>query len=188
MLRYTILLFSLPNYTGRIGLSEDKVEIVGAMVNLGMAVGRPVLGYYGDSVGSVNMATGATLFGSLLCFVWMFAKSYGVLALAAILAGSVCGTFWAVSSPSSCTLSVQTLTFIDSCSSGQRICGLERAALCPFYCLDLSGDSLLFAEPIALSLGGHAEHASVSVQSFTGAMFFAGTLCLLLLRNWKVSR
>jgi MFS family permease len=90
MLGYTILLFSLPNYASRIGLSEDKVPIVGAMVNLGMAVGRLVVGYYGDSVGSINMATGATLFGSLVCFfVWMFAKSYGVLVLAAILAGRV---------------------------------------------------------------------------------------------------
>jgi MFS family permease len=99
MMGYTILLFSLPDYAARIGLGLQQVAVVGALVNLGMAVGRPIVGYYSDSVGGINMAAGATFFGSLVCFfVWMFAKSYGVLVLAAILGGSVCGTFWAVSS------------------------------------------------------------------------------------------
>lgn len=100
VLGYTILLFSLPNFARSIGLSADQASIVGAMVNFGMAVGRPIVGFYSDSVGSINMATGATFFGSLVCyFVWMFADSYGVLILAAILGGSVCGTFWATIPP-----------------------------------------------------------------------------------------
>jgi MFS family permease len=96
MLGYTILLFSLPNFAIYIGLLQQQESIVGAMVNLGMAVGRPMVGYYSDTVGGVNMAAGAIFFGSLVCYlVWMFADSYGVLILAAILGGSVCGTFWA---------------------------------------------------------------------------------------------
>jgi MFS family permease len=100
MLGYTILLFSLPTFARNIGLSADQASIVGAMVNLGMAVGRPIIGFYSDSVGGINMAAGATFFGSLVCwFVWMFADSYGVLILTAILGGSVCGTFWATVPP-----------------------------------------------------------------------------------------
>jgi hypothetical protein len=58
------------------------------MVNLGTAVGRPIVGFYSDSVGSINMAADTTLFGSLVCFlVWIFAESYGVLILAVILGG-----------------------------------------------------------------------------------------------------
>lgn len=100
VLGYTILLFSLPNFARRIGLSADQAAIVGAMVHLGMAIGRPIIGFYSSSVGGINMATGATLFGALVCyFVWTFADSYGVLILTAILGGSVCGTFWATIPP-----------------------------------------------------------------------------------------
>ena len=100
MLGYTILLFSLPNFARNIGLSADQASIVGAMVNLGMAVGRPLVGFYSDSIGGINIAAGATFFGSLVCYVvWMFANSYGVLILAAVLGGSVCGTFWATIPP-----------------------------------------------------------------------------------------
>lgn len=100
MLGYTILLFSLPNFARGIGLSSDQASIIGAMVNLGMAVGRPIVGFYSDSIGGINMAMGATFFGSLVCyFVWMFADSYGILILAAVLGGSVCGTFWATIPP-----------------------------------------------------------------------------------------
>jgi MFS family permease len=90
MMGYTILLFSLPDYAARIGLGLQQVAVVGAMVNLGMAVGRPIVGYYSDSVGGINMAAEASFFGSLVCFfVWMFAKSYGVLVLAALLGKSL---------------------------------------------------------------------------------------------------
>jgi predicted MFS family arabinose efflux permease len=94
MLGYTILLFSLPNFATTARLSQYQAAIVGAVVNLGMAVGRPIVGFYSDSVGGINMAAGATFFGSLVCFlVWIFADSYGVLILEAILGGSVCDTF-----------------------------------------------------------------------------------------------
>lgn len=38
MVGYTILLFSLPNFATAIGLLQYEAAIVGAMVNLGMAV------------------------------------------------------------------------------------------------------------------------------------------------------
>jgi predicted MFS family arabinose efflux permease len=41
------------------------------------------------------MAGFTTALCSLLCFaVWMPAHTYGVLVLFAVLAGTVCGTFW----------------------------------------------------------------------------------------------
>jgi MFS family permease len=136
MLGYTILLFSLPNFTTTIGLSQYQVAIVGAMVNLGMAVGRPIVGFYSDSVGGINMAAGAIFFGSLVCFlVWMFAESYGVLILAATLGGSVCGTFWATIPPLT-----DNAVGMKELPSGLSIIWTSVVIPC------------LFAEPIALSL------------------------------------
>ncbi|TAQ89520.1 hypothetical protein B7494_g2188 [Chlorociboria aeruginascens] len=171
MLGYTILLFSLPSYATNIGLSSQQAAIVGAMVNLGMAAGRPVVGFYSDRIGSVNMAGGATFFGSLICFlVWMFAESYGLLVLTALLGGSVCGTFWATIAP----LTSQVIG-LKELPSGLSIIWTLVVIPC------------LFAEPIAISLQGHATN-SKSVQIFTGAMFLAGAISLLFLRYWKVKR
>jgi MFS family permease len=172
MLGYTILLFSLPNFATTIGLSQYQAAFVGAMVNLGMAVGRPVVGFYSDSIGGINMAAGVTFFGSLVCFfVWMFADSYGVLILAAILGGSVCGTFWATIPPlTSNAVGMKELP------SGLSIVWTSVVIPC------------LFAEPIALSLEGQSNTSNKNVQIFAGAMFLGGAISLLFLRGLKVKR
>jgi MFS family permease len=142
------------------------------MVNLGMAIGRPIVGFYSDIVGGINMAAGATFFGSLVCYlVWMFANSYGVLILAAILGGSVCGTFWATIPPlTSNAVGMKELP------SGLSIIWTSVVIPC------------LFAEPIALSLEGHSDTSNKSVQIFAGSMFLGGTISLLFLRGSKAER
>jgi MFS family permease len=100
MLAYVVLLFSLPNYARTIGLTSKQGSIVGAVLNLGQAMGRPPIGYFSDSFGRLNMASTMTFLAGLFSLViWMFAKSFGVLIFFAIIGGTVAGTFWAVAAP-----------------------------------------------------------------------------------------
>lgn len=100
MLAYVVLLFSLPNYAHTIGLTSTQGSIVGAILNLGQAMGRPWIGYYSDAFGRLNMAATMTLLAGLFSLViWVFATSFGVLIFFAIIGGSVAGTFWAVVAP-----------------------------------------------------------------------------------------
>ena len=97
---YIVLLFSLPNYARRIGLDAQQGSIVAALLNLSIFVSRPLVGHLSDALGRINMAALTTGFCGTICFViWIFAKSFGLLCLFAILAGTVCGTFWVSVAP-----------------------------------------------------------------------------------------
>jgi MFS family permease len=100
MLGYVVLLFSLPSYARTIGLSAQQASVVGAILNLGQALGRPPIGYFSDSIGRLNMASSMTfLVGLFSLLIWMFAKSFGVLIFFALLGGTVAGTYWATVAP-----------------------------------------------------------------------------------------
>ncbi|KAK5166724.1 uncharacterized protein LTR77_008268 [Saxophila tyrrhenica] len=57
-LGYIVLLYSLPNYAQSIGLSAQQGSVVGAVLNLGLAFGRPAVGFLSDSFGRIDVATG----------------------------------------------------------------------------------------------------------------------------------
>jgi MFS family permease len=100
MLGYIVLLFSLPNYARTVGLSAQQGSVVGAVLNLGQALGRPPIGYFSDSMGRLNMAASMTFLVGVFCLlIWMFAKSFGVLVFFALVVGCVAGTFWATVAP-----------------------------------------------------------------------------------------
>lgn len=95
-----VLLFSLPNYANYIGLTPSQGAVVGAVLNLGQGVGRPIVGFASDKTGKMNGAGFFTFLTGLFCLVvWIFAKSYGVLIFFALIVGLVCGTFWATIAP-----------------------------------------------------------------------------------------
>lgn len=97
---YIVLLFSLPNYATSIGLSAQQGSIIGAVLNLGQGVGRPFVGIFSDKAGRINLAGFCTFIGGLFCFfIWIFAKSFGVLVFFAIIVGTVAGTFWTTIAP-----------------------------------------------------------------------------------------
>ena len=100
MMGYITLLFSLPNYAVSIGLNARQGSIIGAVLNLGQGLGRPVVGVFSDKAGRINLAGACTFIGGLFCFViWIFAKSFGVLIFFAIAVGTVAGTFWTTIAP-----------------------------------------------------------------------------------------
>lgn len=100
MLGYIVLLFSLPNYALNIGLTAKQGSVVGALLNLGQGLGRPVVGYFSDSAGRINIAGFLTFLCGLMCLViWTFAKTYGVLIFFSLLVGTLAGTFWCTIGP-----------------------------------------------------------------------------------------
>lgn len=100
MLGYIVLLFSLPNYALSIGLTAQQGSIIGALLNLGQGLGRPVVGIFSDRAGRINIAGFLSFLCGIFCFViWIFAKSFGVLIFFALIVGTVAGTFWTTIAP-----------------------------------------------------------------------------------------
>ena len=94
-LGYIILLYSLPHYAASIGLTPKQGSVIGAVLNLGLGLARPVIGYLSDRWGRIHMAALMTALCGLWCLaIWVPAHSYGVLLLFALLAGTVCGNYW----------------------------------------------------------------------------------------------
>lgn len=100
MMGYVVLLFSLPNYAVSLGLSARKGSEIGALLNLGQGIGRPIVGILSDRAGRINLAGLCTFVAGFLSLVmWTFAKSYGIVIFFAILVGTVAGTFWTAIAP-----------------------------------------------------------------------------------------
>lgn len=97
---YIVLLFSLPNYASSIGLSPYQGSIIGALLNGGQAIGRPLIGIFSDRVGRINIAAFLTAFCGVCCLViWTFSKSFGVLIFFSLLGGTMAGTIWTTIAP-----------------------------------------------------------------------------------------
>ena len=97
-LGYTFILFSMPDYGVDIGLDIKQAALAGALVNLGMGIGRPIVGFLSDIVGVIDMSGYATcLCGLLSLLFWPWAKSYAGVLVFSFLGGTVCGTFFTVS-------------------------------------------------------------------------------------------
>jgi hypothetical protein len=45
------------HYAISIGLTPQQGSVVGALLSLGLCVGRPAVGYFSDALGRINMAT-----------------------------------------------------------------------------------------------------------------------------------
>lgn len=68
-------------------------------LNIGTAVGRPIIGVASDRFSRIDVAGILTFVCGLLCFVfWIPTQSFALLVVFAVLAGAVLGVFWMVSS------------------------------------------------------------------------------------------
>ncbi|KIX99828.1 uncharacterized protein Z520_04464 [Fonsecaea multimorphosa CBS 102226] len=169
-LGYIVLLYSLPNYATSIGLTAGQGSVVGAVLSLGLGVGRPVIGYYSDAFGRINMATIMTAVCGVLCLaLWVPAKTYGVLIAFALTAGCVCGIFW------------NTVTPVTA-----EVVGLKRLpSSFGVICLSLVVPTT-FAEPIALEMVSASGY--LSSQIFVGCMFLLAAASTWVLRSWKINQ
>ncbi|KAI5457175.1 major facilitator superfamily domain-containing protein [Mariannaea sp. PMI_226] len=174
-LGYITLLYSIPSFASSIGLTPTQGSIGNAMLNLGLGLGRPFLGYLSDSLGRINMALLMTALCAILCFgMWIPAHSFGTVVAFSLLAGLVCGTFWATITP----------VLVE-------IVGMQKlASTFSVVCLSLVLPTT-FAESAAMQLVvADAEDdrtgSYIKTQLFVGCMFLAGATSLWLLRAWKM--
>ncbi|KAL7946315.1 major facilitator superfamily domain-containing protein [Trichoderma barbatum] len=162
---YTCVLFSLPDNAVRIGLTAHQGSILGALANLGMAIGRPIVGYFSDRVGRLNMVISATIIAGIWCLcLWTSGTSYSVLLAFSIIGGTTIGTCWAVSS---------------------RLCSISRRNKTntkPHRCLWVFATCTLVYLAMALGLRRTQAPIYLDVQIFSGCMFIGAALFLVPLR------
>ncbi|KAI0378267.1 MFS transporter, MCP family, solute carrier family 16, member 6 [Hypomontagnella monticulosa] len=100
MFGYITLMFSLSDYALATGRSGQDSATVAALLNLGAAVGRPMIGYLSDRYGRVEVAGLLTAICGVLVFVlWLPISVYSILLIFALIDGSILGVFWAVIGP-----------------------------------------------------------------------------------------
>ncbi|KAF3054772.1 putative transporter MCH2 [Trichoderma lentiforme] len=166
---YTCVLFSLPDNAVRIGLTAHQGSILGALANLGMAIGRPIVGYFSDRVGRLNMVIGATTLGGIWCLcLWTSGTSYSILLAFSILGGTTIGTCWAMVGP------------MLADAFGMK---LLPSALSIVW--TISAVPSAFAEAMALGLRRSHSPVYLDVQIFAGCMFIGAALFLLPMRFKK---
>lgn len=171
MIGYTILQFTLPDYAQSVGLSASEASVVAAVLSLGQAIGRPLVGYFSDSFGKTNMAGLMTLLAGVMTFViWTFSKTLASLIACALLLGLVFGTFWSTITP----VGIDVLGMKD----------LPNALALVWLLLTIPATA---SEPIALALRGSG-YNYLNTQLFTGAMYCAAALSMWALRSWKYCR
>ncbi|KAH8653097.1 major facilitator superfamily domain-containing protein [Tricladium varicosporioides] len=100
MFGYITLMFSLSDYALAIGRSDSDSATVAAILNLGCACGRPLIGYASDRWGRVEVAGVLTFATGFLVFVlWVPATIFSVLLVFAFISGGILGIFWAAIGP-----------------------------------------------------------------------------------------
>lgn len=169
VLGYFILIYSLANYGVQIGLTSSQASLVSGIFNLSQAVGRPLIGYFSDTVGRIKMA-GVTSFaaGVIALAVWVNAQSYGLLMFFAVADGLFAGGFWALIAPL-----VAEILGLDQVSHGMNIVWLSIVI------------PATFSEPIALAITS-TTGKYLGAQLFTGFMYVGASAFLGAL--WLVCR
>lgn len=97
MFGYITLMFSLSDYALAIGRSDRDSATIAAVLNLGAALGRPIIGYASDRLGRLEVAGVLTFTCGILVFaMWIPASAYGTLIAFSLISGAILGVFWAV--------------------------------------------------------------------------------------------
>ncbi|KAF5565964.1 transporter MCH2 [Fusarium phyllophilum] len=100
MFGYIVLLFSLSEFAFAIGLSHKQATDVVGFLNVGTAVGRPLISLVSDRFSRVATAFVLTLLCGLTCFVlWLPAKSFGLTLFFSTVCGAILGVFWMTIGP-----------------------------------------------------------------------------------------
>ncbi|KAA8911064.1 hypothetical protein TRICI_003945 [Trichomonascus ciferrii] len=171
MLGYFILIFSLANFANFIGLNSSQASLSSALFNLAQAIGRPLIGYFSDTTGRINMASSMTFVAGVLALViWTNTSNYGVLLFFSFIEGLFAGNFWATIAPL-----VAEVLGLPNVASGLNLMWLTLSIPCTF------------AEAIALEIST-STNSYLGTQLFTGFTYIAAAAFLLILRGWKIQQ
>lgn len=171
MLGYVVLIFTLADYAQASGLSAHQGSITSAMLNLGQCIGRPLTGWVSMRLGRMNIAAAFTFLTGFFCLVmWTQTTNAAGIYRFAILAGMVGGTFWAT----------VYAVLVDIVGISDLPSSLSLTWVILFI-------PCTVAEPIALSLRDSIQdHAPyLPVQLFTGFMYVAAAMSLLVVKFWS---
>lgn len=127
MLGYIVTIYSLGAFAVSIGLSQQQAGNVIAVLNAGIAVGRPFVGVLSDRLGRITVACVVT--GSNFVFAlafWIPISSYAPLMVYALITGATAGTYWGTIAP--LCAEVVPLGDLPSTSVHQPGCLLEHEA------------------------------------------------------------
>lgn len=80
----------------RFRYSSRQATVAGAIVSAGMAVGRPIVGYYGDRLGERTPSQSQQHSRASSVYAWTTAENYAAFVALSFLSGCVLGTYWAV--------------------------------------------------------------------------------------------
>ena len=139
MLGYITLLFSLSDFARSIGLSASQASAVTAFLNLGTAIGRPLIGVASDRYGRLEVAGLMTFVCGMMCFaVWLPARSYGVTIFFAVVVGAILGVFWMVRYFPARLLTYSLMSTTDYWPHLRRSRRASRAAIFTVSIMDVS--------------------------------------------------
>ncbi|KAK1957635.1 MFS general substrate transporter [Colletotrichum sublineola] len=100
MFGYITLIFSLADFSRSIGLSSAQATDVTAVLNLGTAVGRPLIGITSDRFRRIDTAGILTLLCGIICFaMWLPATTFALTLAFAFICGAILGVFWMTIGP-----------------------------------------------------------------------------------------
>lgn len=165
---YVALLFSLSSYTVAVGHTQSQGSLASALLNLGQAIGRALIGLLSDHFGRVAVPFVATFLTGLFSLViWIFAKSLGVIYFFSVITGLFAGTLWAAAAP-----------------MGTEVVGLpDLPSALGILWLVLTPPTAV-AEAIAIQLrDSQADNRPyLRVQVFIGVIYIGAALCLVPMR------
>jgi MFS family permease len=94
------VIYSFSAFAVSLGYTQTQGGNVIAIVNVGTALGRPLIGVISDYLGRITTACAITAVNALLAFAfWIPVTTYAPLIVLALIYGATCGVFWAVSPP-----------------------------------------------------------------------------------------
>lgn len=100
MFGYITLLFSLSDFALSIGLSQSQATDIVGFLNLGTAIGRPIIGITSDRFSKTATAGSLTFLCGVICFgLWLPASSFGLTVFFSLICGAILGVFWMVCRP-----------------------------------------------------------------------------------------
>ncbi|KAK2593559.1 hypothetical protein QQS21_008734 [Conoideocrella luteorostrata] len=134
-------------YAASIGLTPAQGSAANALLHLGLAIGRPPVGYFSDTFGHISMAGVMSFLCAFFYFVlWIPARSYAPLLVFALVSGMLCGTFW-------CTVTPVLAEVV-----GIRKLASTFGVICIVLVLPTT-----FAEPMAMQLvSGHSSRSLIN--------------------------
>ncbi|KAL7268288.1 hypothetical protein RUND412_009100 [Rhizina undulata] len=173
MLGYIIILFSLPDFATSKGFTKTQGSILSALLSLGMAVGRPLVGLSSDRAGRINISMSMTLVTGISCFaLWMTVRTFAGAVAFSLINGAVCGTFFSTIAP----VAVEVVGLKD----------LPSALSLVWLSVVLPAT---FSEPIGLYLRRPGtSNPYMYPQIFSGLMYIVAAFSMLLLRVWLIKR